>query len=118
MKILHTIDVKHFKDAGIKDSLIVEFLNLYACELMVLPDQFKSLMFASDYIGARKMLHSFKGASDVIGAYQISALMQGLENLIKNDEQIFNATQLVDEFRLGVETTLYEVRKLMDELSI
>ncbi len=117
MKSLITIDVKHFKDARVKDSLIVEFLNLYVTELLILPDQFKSLMLASDYLGAERMLHSFKGASDVIGAYQISALMQRLENLMKTDDQIFNTIQLIDEFRLGVEITLREVRKLIDELS-
>ena len=59
----------------------------------------------------RKLLHSFKGASEVVGAYRVSILMQKLEQSIKADDPTLDRLQMVDEFRQGVEQTLVSVKK-------
>ena len=117
MKQKPIIDVLHFQQAGVKSSLIVEFLTLYASEILPVPDQFKTLMLASDYLEAERLLHSFKGASEVVGAYRVSAIMQRLGKLIKTEDQRFDPVLLVEEFRLGVEATLVGVNKAIADLS-
>ena len=105
------IDIKHFQEAGVKNVLIIEFLTLYAAEMLTLPDKFAALMLAEDYLGAEQLLHSFKGASEVVGAYRVSILMQKLEQSIKADDPTLDRLQMVDEFRQGVELTLVSVKK-------
>ncbi len=117
MKKIAVIDVAHFQDAGINNSLIVDFLKLYAAEIATLPEQFKVLMLSSDYLGAEHLLHSFKGASEVVGAYRVAALTQKLEKLIKTDDQQFDSVMLVAEFKLGVDATQVGVKKMISALS-
>jgi len=117
MSKLVVIDIAHFQEAGIKNNLIVDFLKLYAGELVSLPQQFKTLMLASDYLGAERLLHSFKGASEVVGAYRVSALTQKLEKLIQTDDQQFDPEVLVAEFKQGVEATQAGVKKMIAALS-
>jgi len=111
------IDIKHFHEAGVKNSLITEFLTLYAAEMLTLPDKFEALLLAEDYLGAEQLLHSFKGASEVVGAYRVSILMQKLEKSIKADHQQLDPVQMVEEFRQGVEQTLVGVKKKIACLS-
>ena len=117
MKKLAVIDVSHFQDAGINNSLIVDFLKLYALEIITLPEQFRLLMLACDYLGAEHLLHSFKGASEVVGAYRVAAVAQKLEKLIQTDDQNFDPLLLVAEFKQGIDVTQVGVKKMIAALS-
>jgi HPt (histidine-containing phosphotransfer) domain-containing protein len=117
MKTPAIIDVAHFQDAGIKNSLIVDFLKLYEIELITLPEQFKALMLASDYLGAERLLHSFKGASEVVGANHVAALSTKLEKLIHADDKQFDSLVLVAEFKQEVDATQVGVKKMIAALS-
>lgn len=117
MNKLLIIDIKHFQEAGIKNSLIVDFLKLYAAEMLNLPDQFKLLMLASDYLAAEQLLHSFRGASQVIGGYRVAELTLQLEKLIRTDDQQFAPAQLVADFKQGIEATQVGVKQMIAALS-
>jgi len=117
MKKIPVIDVAHFQDAGINNRLIIDFLKMYSAEIITLPEQFKALMLAKDYLGAEHLLHSFKGASDVVGAYRVAAITQKIEKLIQTDDQKFDPLLLVAEFKQGIDATHVGVKKMIVALT-
>ena len=117
MKKIAVIDIAHFQGAGVTNSLIVDFLKLYSAEIVTLPKQFNALMLARDYLGVEHLLHSFKGASEVVGAYRVAALVQKLEKLIKTDDQLFDSVLVVAEFKQGIDATQVGVKKMIAALS-
>jgi HPt (histidine-containing phosphotransfer) domain-containing protein len=117
VKKLALIDVAHLQDAGINNNLIIEFLIMYVAEIITLPEKFKVLMQACDYLRAEHLLHSIKGASRVVGAYRFAALANKLEKLIQTDDQQSDSVLLVDEFKQGIDATQVGVKKMITALS-
>jgi len=117
MRKLSVIDVSHFHDSSINKNLIGDFLKLYMTELVTVPEQLKLLVLSKDYLGAEHLLHSFKGASDVVGAYLVAAAAHKLENFLKTANQQFDSALPMAEFMQDVHATQIGIKKMIAVLS-
>lgn len=117
MRELSIIDVSHFHDASINKRLIADFLELYMAELVIVPEQLKLLDLSKDYRGAEHLMHSFKGASEVIGAFVAAAAAHKLEKLFKTNNQKFDSTLPLAEFMQDIHATQIGIKKMMVNLN-
>ena len=114
---LSSIDISHFQTAGVDNYLIIKFLKLYEAEILALPDQFDKLIIARDYLGVDHLLHSFRGASEVVGVHHVSDLTRKILKQINNDNRLFCPENLMIEFRRCVFVTSINVKKKILNIS-
>jgi two-component system sensor histidine kinase/response regulator len=105
--------IRDLQEAGGSDFL-TELIDIYLKDSAVLMDRIQKGLAGDESQPLRKSLHSLKGSSGNLGAYQLAELCGNMELLVDKgrlEEARLNQAQLEQEYRLVTEALISERRE-------
>jgi two-component system sensor histidine kinase/response regulator len=101
---------------GGKTDLYVSVLKSFLVEIPTTLAQLNNLLLNSDFIAAKRLLHTFKGTSGTIGALQLAKVASQMEASLSNNDSSPDCAGLLTELtdaiapaRLAIENVLQQL---------